>query len=247
MAWPSYALAYEDETKTALRVQGTGQDLALEDRATEVTEYFEQIAERRFVERDPDPDDGSQYSIAIVENHDLAVPQNFLYVRVRPIRVVTAVLVGNPDSLQTLPLTDYVFDGEKGMIILRSGSAGGGLGIWGDWSPVWGAGGGQFVDYPEQYLLTGLRGPKFPPGVGVAQVQYSGGYETTDDVSGDLKAAFIDTMARFYREDERKSQGLVQEVAQGLSIGTKFDPKHVSDETMTLLKNQKNFSKTARR
>lgn len=247
MAWPTYALASETETKTALRVQGTGQNTALEQLAAQATDVCEDIAERRFVERNPDPADGSQDSVNIIENHDLAVPQRYVYVRVRPIRVVTAVLVGNPSSLQTLPVTDYVIDTEQGMVILKTLSSGN-LGIWGDWSSAWGSGvGGPFTDFPESFLLQGGRGPSFPPGVGVVQVKYTGGYAATANVTGELKQAFLDIFARIYRANERKSQGLIQEVAQGLSIGTKFDQNYVSPEAKAVLRSEGNFSKTARR
>ena len=75
---------------------------------------------------------------------------------------------------------------------------------------------------------------------------YRGGYVDTDSVPGDLKRAASDILARWWREEERKSQGLTAEVAQGFTFATKWDNKIVSADAQRILKRAGNLSQTAR-
>jgi hypothetical protein len=200
-------------------------------RAQWATELIEDIAETQFVERS---------TTALAEIHDLAVPQGFLQLRRRPIIGTVAVVIGDPGTTALLDTTYHV-DAVGGQILLKASSANPRANRK---PPSMFEGNPNWIDFPEDYFSRyGIAFPAIPHS---AVVTYRGGYVNTAAVPGELKRVAGNILARWYREEERKSQGLTSEVAQGLTYATKFDNRLVNDEDRRYILAAGNLSRTAR-
>lgn len=216
--------------KTMLRVAGTGADTELAALITEVTDALEAEAGRQFVLRDAND---------VTEFHDLAVPQGFLQLRLFPVISVAGVYLG-PDATDALDSSLYSIDTAGGVILMKGATANTPRTPSGP-SLVARSG---FYDFPEDAWR--LSGRYFPGVVEGAKVVYKGGYANTAAVDGGLRQIAYDVLARIYRERERKSQGKTQEVAQGFSIASKWDPAMLSKDVKERLQRYANRSATAR-
>lgn len=219
-----------DETKTALRVSHDNADAELADLITWTTEQIEVEASRQFVLRD---------GADVDEHHDLANPQGFLQLRLFPALSVSKVYLG-PEATDELDSDAYEVDLEGAVILIKGSTANAprpGVSL----APGVRSG---IYDFPEDAWR--LSGRYFPATVGGARVLYRGGYATTDEVDGGLKRIAFDVIARAYRDRERKSQGKTQEVAQGLTVATKWDPSLMTNEHRRALRHYANRSDTAR-
>jgi hypothetical protein len=233
----TYSLLSEDEAKAAVRLQSA--DVSVLGRlnllAQWTTDLCEQIGETLFVERAATPLD---------EVHDLSAPQGFLQLRRRPILDMPVVVVGDPVATVLAP-TVYHVDAEGGQIILRGTSANPNANRAQPPMTLFKAAGNPlWVDFPEDWWSR--FGTGFPPIPHAAVVTYRGGFGTTANVPGDLKRAASNILARWWREEERKSQGLTAEIAQGMTFATKFAASVVSDEDRRLISGRGNLSRTAR-
>ena len=216
-----WSLLSLEEARSALRVRGSSADEVL----IRLLSWTADIIERELDFR-PVTDLGTLAPEADVdEMHDLSNPQGFLHALRRPIRSVTSVYAGQEST--ALPSSAYSTDFMSGMILLNGGTVA-----------------------PSRRLLGGFESSIayfFPAGTGMARVVYKGGWANTASVNGVLKSVACDVLARLYRAEERKSQGVSSEVAQGFTIATKFDPKVMSDDLRSRLASFKTLSKTARR
>jgi hypothetical protein len=231
VTYPANSPVSQDELKDALRYSAVGSVDTLARLAIRVVGIMQEITECEIVST---LEEDTYYA----EFHDLAVPQGFVYVRHRPIRSVRVLKTGLPGSLFTFDAADYIFDADKGMVMLKRGAVNPGA-----WRPP------GFIDFPEDYFVRGLgvkTGAGFNPGVGSVYLEYQGGYASADTVPGSLKGAFIDIASRIYRTEENKSQGKAQEVAAGLSIATKFNQDYMSNEVREVLRRNSYLGKTAR-
>jgi hypothetical protein len=233
MAAPVYSLLTTDEALAALRVQDVGNiTTQLEESwLPAVTELCEQVADTRFVERQ---------AVAIEEIHDLQVAQGFLQLRRRPIIDAAALKLYIPFDGSEVEAEAFLIDEAAGRLMIRNLSASGRPS-----RPPSQWDGPGFVDFPEDYYVR-LGGGVFPAVNGAAKVSYRGGYVDTDSVPGALKRAAASILARWYREEERKSQGLTGEIAQGFSFASKFSDAVVTQEDRRILKSLGNLSRTAR-
>lgn len=223
VSWSLLSLA---EARAALRVKGDAADAELVVLLRIVTEMIEdELGYRPVTAASP-----------ITEYHDLANPQGFIYLRTRPVVSVTSVLRAGA----ALATTDYVVSQREGQIALRGSLV----------APVSGSGllkpaRTPFVDWPEEQWARG--GLYFGQGTDAATVVYVGGYTETSVVPGALKACAEEMLARRYRTRERKSQGVVSEIAQGFSTATKYDPKLMTEDIKARLRPFKTLTTTARR
>jgi len=234
MPVPTHSLLTADEAKAAIKLQSSDSGIItrLESMLGWVAELIEQIAETQFVERTDDP---------IVEVHDLAVPQGFLQLRRRPVIEPTTLTLSVGDPASLVDPSNYYVDGARGLIMLKGGAASARINrrppsMFGG-NPAW-------IDFPEDYYSRG--GMSFDGIPQSATVSYRGGFETTATVPGDLKRVASNVLARWWREEERKSQGLTSEIAQGFSFATKFVNQLVSDEDRRTIAARGNLSRTAR-
>ena len=216
-----------EEAQIELKAEvAAANDLVIAADITRVTELLETEAGREFVLRDGND---------VTEDHDLATPQGFLQLRLFPVLSVTSVFMG-VDATDAIDSDAYVVDTKGGQIIMKNSTVTPGR-------PGVGFVPG-FVDFPEDAWR--LSGRHFPAGAGGGKVVYRGGYEDTDSVDGGLKMIALDILARWYRQRERKSQGKTQEVAQGLSIASKWQPDLLTREMKLRLQRFVNRSETAR-
>lgn len=232
MEYPARAPVSLEDLKDALRVVSPATEGSLAFIASRVVGIMDELTECDVITRLG----ASEY---YGEWHDLAVPQGYVYLRHKPIRAVRLLQSGLPGSMFTFEATDYVFDAEQGMVMLKRGAVNPGA-----WRPP------GFIDFPEDYYTRGLgvrSGAGFNPGVGSVYVEYKGGYLDSDSVQPSLQGAFVDIASRIYRTEENKSQGLVQVVAQGVAVSTRFDPNYVSAEAAKILDRFRYNGKTARR
>jgi hypothetical protein len=231
-----WSLVTLEEAKIALRVRGDSQDeeiVGILAEAAAIIEgelLFRPVADVGDSEPEADTD----------EYHDLANPQGFLYVMRRPIRSVTAVYLAGTQ----ISGSDFIVDYSQGLITLmgasvtrptgsRLGSGGYGLSL-----------SGPFVNFPEDAWRFGSR--YFPATQTAGRVVYKGGWATTETVPETLKGIALDVIARIYRTRERKSQGVVSEIAQGFQLATKYDYKTLNEDLLRRLRSYKTLSKTAR-
>jgi hypothetical protein len=229
-----------EETKSALRVRGDSADVELAEIINATTDIVE-----RFLEFRPVADLGlNAPEDDIVEFHDLANPQGFIYSRRRPIRSVTKLMLRDTQ----MPNDAFVVDNFSGMVSLAGSSAspqrrilGGYLaGPSGVAAPI-----GPFVSWPED--IWRYQGRYVPQGTSSAILYYKGGWANTYTVDPGLKAVAIDIAARIYRQRERKSQGVASEIAQGFALATKYEPKVVTEDVQSRLRPYKTHTWTARR
>lgn len=255
----AYTIISLDEAKRAVRWVGTDttREQELADLCDAITLAFERETSREFVPRilQAGPD-----TALIDEFHDLSAPQGFLQLRVFPVYSIAKVFMGQ-GSDEELDPDLYVFGDESGEIKLIGSTVTSlapasvlSLGHRGSVS-------GWPTDFPEDAWRFGRR--FFPPEVGGARVQYVGGYRNQADgpwpgptgmdlVPADLKLLASEVIAKAWRSRERKSEGMIQEVAQGFSIATKFDQSFLNSVGAALgqkerLKRFRNRSRTARR
>ncbi len=230
--WSILTLA---EAKLALRVRGDAADEEIVSLLAEVADIIEDELGFR-----PVADiEGTEPEADLDEYHDLANPQGFLYVRRRPVRSITTLYLDGT----ALGASDYVLDSKAGLITLVGATVtrmGGSLLGGGAHMPL----AGPFVNFPEDVWRLGSR--YFPAKQSAARVLYKGGWETTDTVPASLKSIAIDILARLYRTRERKSQGVMSEIAQGLATAQKYDPKAVSEDLRSRLRGFATLTTTAR-
>lgn len=228
MAAPAHSLLTLEEARAALRVQSAAADERIEQLLGLVTEMMEEEAHTRFVERN---------TTDITEYHDTLAQQTFVVAAVRPIRTVTALYVP-ASSTTAIEASKYVVDGPAGMVMLK----GTGLSsrLRRPAPPI----GPMGADFPEDYYSR--YGIAFPEGADAVKLVYRGGFENTAGVPGALKLAASTVLARVYREEERKTQGLTSEIAAGLATAMKFAASYYSDDVRVVLRRYGNLSRTAR-
>ena len=221
------------ETKTMLRVSHANQDAEIASIITQTTEMLEREADRQFVLRDAND---------VTEWHDLANPQGFLQLRLFPAISVTSLFIG-VESTTPIDSDLFVVDLAGAVIMMKGATLNpvrpGPILLRGS-----GAGGFNAFDFPEDAWR--LSGRFFPASVGGARAVYKGGYTDTASVEGGLKQIAFDVLARRYRARERKSQGLTQQVAQGFTIASKWDPSLLTNEEKRRLQRFVTRSETAR-
>ena len=214
------------EAKEELQVSSADNDSQIAGIITRATDFLEREADRKFVLRDGND---------VVEDHDLANPQGFLQLRLYPVISLTSIFVGI-DATDPIDVDNFVVDNDGGQILMKGASV----------TPprpgvIFRP---NFTDFPEDAWR--LSGRFFPGTVGGAKVTYRGGYATTATVDGALKLIALHVIALIYREIERKSQGKTSEVAQGLSIASKWQPDLLTRELNLRLQKFRNRSETAR-
>jgi hypothetical protein len=230
-----WSLVSLDEAKVALRVRGDSQDEEIISILSEVADVIEWELSFRPVADIGDtlPEEDTD------EYHDLANPQGFIYTLRRPVRSVTALYLGGA----LVSSSDYILDSAAGMVTLMGAKvtppSGSRLGS----SPLY-LGSGPFVNFPEDIWRFGSR--YFPATQSAARLVYKGGYAQTETVPPMLKGIALDVAARIYRTRERKSQGVVSEIAQGFQLATKYDMKTLSEDLMARLRQFATLTKTAR-
>jgi hypothetical protein len=228
-----WSLLSLEEAKSALRARGAG----LDDILVRLLSWTADIIERELGFR-PVTDLGTLAPESDVdETHDLSNPQGFLHTLRRPIRSVTAVYAGQDST--ALPTSAYSTDFAGGVILLNGGTVAPSRRLLGGFESS------IAFFFPEDAWRFNSR--FFPAGTGMARVVYKAGWANTASVDGALKSIAADVLARLYRAEERKSQGVSSEVAQGFTIATKFDLKALTDDLRSRLLPFKTFSKTARR
>lgn len=231
-----WSLVTLQEAKIALRVRGDSADEEITQILAEVASIIEDELEFR-----PVADIGdSEPEADTDEYHDLANPQGFIYLLRRPVRSVTAVYLAGTQ----LATTDYVLDSDQGMISLQGAAAAPPTGSRLSQGPLY-LSRGYLTGFPEDLWRLGVR--YFPGTQGGARVQYKGGFSQTETVPYSMKSIALDVAARIYRTRERKSQGVVSEIAQGFQLATKFDPKVLNEDLAQRLRQFKSFTRTARR
>lgn len=232
MPVPVFSILSTDEAKAAVKLQSTDAAVVarLESMCGWVAELMEQLGETYFVERNATP---------LVEVHDLAAPQGFIQLRRRP--VIGAVVLAVGDPAQTVDAANYYVDEALGLVMMKGGTANA---RHNRQPPSMWAGNPSWVDFPEDYYSR--YGGSFAPVPQAATVTYRGGFQTTAAVPGDLKRAAGNILARWWREEERKSQGLQSEIAQGFTFATKYSDKLVSEEDRAIIRMRGNLSRTAR-
>jgi hypothetical protein len=232
MAVPVYSLLSTDEAKAAVKLQSVDATVVarLELMCGWVAQLMEQLGETQFVER---------AATALVEIHDLAVPQGFIQLRRRPVIGTLVLQVGDPVS--TVDVANYYVDTARGLVMMKGGTANA---RYNRAPPSAFGGHPAWVDFPEDYWSR--YGASFPGIPQSATVTYRGGFANTAAAPGDLKRAASDILARWWREEERKSQGLQSEIAQGFTFATKYENKLVNDEDRAIIRMRGNLSRTAR-
>lgn len=232
MAEPAWSLLTTAEALDGLRLDGSVGDITtqLEGRyLAQVTEIVEEIVGYQIIER---------AATVIEELHDLQVVQGFLQLRRRPIIAFSKLFI--PADGSEVDTDQYTIDTIEARVMLKGTSGSGRAG-----PPPSRWDGPGFVDFPEDYYAR-FGGGAFPALVAAAKVEYRGGFENTASVPGGLKRAALDILARWYRDEERKSQGKSSEVAQGFTFVSKFSDQIVSEEVRKMLRRYSNLSKTAR-
>jgi hypothetical protein len=230
-----WSLVSLDEAKIALRIRGDSQDEEIVEILAEVADIIEGELFYRPVADIGDtlPEEDTD------EYHDLANPQGFLYTLRRPIRTITSVYLAGA----LIGSSDYVIDRMAGMVTLMGAKttppSGSRLGS----SPLY-LGSGPFVNFPEDIWRFGSR--YFPATQSSARILYKGGYAQTETVPPMLKGIALDVAARIYRTRERKSQGVVAEIAQGFQLATKYDMKTLNEDLLMRLRVYATLTKTAR-
>jgi hypothetical protein len=231
----SYSLLTLEELKLALRVRGSGFDAMLIPVAAAVADMVEQELEFRCVADDGTADAESD----VVEYHDLANNQGFVYLRRIPVRSITTVYKVAPDGTETaVAASGYTIESQSGLLTLAGGTASVAayrrLSTFDSGSGMW----------PEDSWR--LQASYFRAGTTSARVIYKGGFADTASVPGGLKDVAADMAARIYRIQERKSQNLSSEVTQGLGLATKYDQRVITDDHRARLRPYKTLTKTAR-
>lgn len=225
-----------EEAKAELRTEGTLLDTGLAICCGIATGLLESECNRHFfINHDWDPS-GDTDEPYIVEGHDLDVRQSSIFVMHRPIRRLKSIsIMGTTLGAETL-----VVDADAGMVAIK-GRTTGIVGLGREPYPV-----GPFgPDFPEDYYQR-LGGGWFPAGNGLVEVQYLGGFAKTADVPGDLKHLCLDVLARIWRDQERKTQGItLQQTNLGMvsKYGDDFLPKYGA----RILMPYRNVSRTAAR
>jgi len=224
-----------DEAKVALRIRGNSADEEIVGILTEVASIIEGELLYRAVN---DVGDAAPEA-DIDEYHDLANPQGFIYTLKRPLRSVTKLYMAGTE----VPSSDYIFDTISGQITLMGSTvtrpSGSHLGQGGYYGL-----GGRFTDFPEDLWRFGSR--YFAAIQGSARVLYKGGFAATETVDPTLKGIALDIAARIYRTRERKSQGIISEIAQGFTMASKYDMKTLNEDILRRLRPFVTLTKTAR-
>lgn len=211
MALPVYALVTTSEAKEHLRIKDeyTGSDAKIEDNIAQASRMIEQYINRRVVFRGTVATANTYYT----EFHDIFEARTRIRLLERPVIAIDAL---NEDVSRLFPVGDKLTE-DTDFIMNKE---------WGQISRI----------------SDGSTPLNFEFGEAAIRLVYAAGYEDNvakDNIPYDFKVACLRTVARLYREADRKSQN-VQRKSDGLSNMTITFPDMIPDDVKEMLEKEIN-------